>query len=276
MTDIVPAADPLAVNPLAVGPPASGRAPAVALRRLTLDDLRTALRRGWADYLDKRGELIFLGLIYPIVGLFACLTVFERDLIPLLFPLAAGFSLMAAPLASGFYELARRRESGDDPRWIRAFDLFAGPRFWPIAALAAFVAALFFAWIGCAWAIYSVTLGALPAATGEDFLRRLFTTPQGWEMMIVGDLVGFAFAVVGLAVSAISFPMLVGGGVGPLTAAETSVRAVLANPGVFAAWGLIVAALLALGSIPLFVGLAVVLPVLGYATWHLYRRAVEG
>ena len=253
-----------------------GAAPLIPIRRMSFDDIGFALKAGWADYRDKRGEIVFLGLIYPAVGLIAGVATFERDLLPLLFPLAAGLSLMGPALASGFYELARRREAHDDPRWVHAFDLFSDRRFWPILALTAFVAALFAAWMGCAWAIYSMTLGADPAASGAAFFERLFTTAAGWEMMIAGDLVGLLFAIAVLAVSAISFPMLVDGKVGPLTAAETSLRAAKANPKVFAAWGLTVAALLVAGSIPLFVGLALVLPTLGFATWHLYRRAVEG
>ena len=251
-------------------------AAAVPIRRMTLEDIRFALKAGWADYCDMRGELIFLGLIYPLVGLVAAFATFKQDLLPLLFPLAAGLSLMGPALASGFYELARRREAGVDSRWVHAFDLFSDRRFWPILTLTALVAVLFAAWIGCAWMIYSLTLGADPAASGAAFLQRLFTTAAGWEMMIAGDVVGLLFATAVLAVSAVSFPMLVDGKVGALTAAETSLRAALANPRVFAAWGLVVAILLVVGSLPLFVGLALVLPTLGYATWHLYRRAVEG
>ena len=254
---------------------APGALAAPRIRKLGVEDLRIALRQGWADYLDKRGEIVMLGMIYPVVGLVACLLAFERDLTPLLFPLAAGISLMGPALASGFYELARRRESGDDPRWVHAFDLFTGRRLWPLAALTALVAVIFFAWLGVAWAIYGATMGADPTATAANFASRLFTTAAGWEMIVAGDLAGLAFAVAVLAISAVSFPMLVDGKVGALTAAQTSLRAVAANPAVFATWGLIIAALLVAGSIPLFVGLAIVLPTLGYATWHLYRRAVE-
>ncbi len=246
----------------------------IEVRRLKIEDLRIALRQGWADYLDRRSEVIFLGLIYPAVGLIACLAIFRQNLLPLIFPLAAGFSLMGPPLASGFYELARRRERGEDAHWLRAFDLFSGPRIWPIAALTGLVAVLYFAWLGVAWAIYSVTLGSAADASSANFIPRLFTTRAGWTMIVAGDLAGLVFAAVVLAISAISFPMLVDGKVGPLTAAKTSLRAVRESPVVFATWGLIVAALLALGSIPLLVGLAVVLPTLAYATWHLYTRTV--
>jgi len=248
----------------------------VNVRRIGMEDLKIALRRGFADYRAKRGEMVFLGLIYPIVGLIACAITFERvDMLPLAFPLLAGVTLMGPPMASGFYELARRRERGEDAGWKHALDVLKTPPFSSIAILTLFVAALFGLWLLCAWGVYSATLGAEPPADGLEFWSRLFTTPQGWTMIVVGNLIGLGFAVVALAVSVISFPMLVDRRAGPLTAAETSLKAVTTNPVTFGTWGLMVAGLLVLGSIPLFIGLAVVLPVLGYATWHLYRRVVE-
>jgi uncharacterized membrane protein len=106
-------------------------------------------------------------------------------------------------------------------------------------------------------------------------MRRVLTTPAGWTLIIVGNGVGFLFAAVVLTISVVSFPLLLDRDVGAVVAVLTSVRATLKNPLVIAAWGLIVAALLLLGSLPLFVGLAVVMPVLGHSTWHLYRKLVE-
>jgi uncharacterized membrane protein len=102
----------------------------------------------------------------------------------------------------------------------------------------------------------------------------LFTGP-GWNLILVGNLVGLLFAVVVLVISVVSFPLLLDRDVGAAVAVLTSVRAVLANPVTMGLWGLIVAALLFVGSLPLFLGLTVVLPVLGHATWHLYRKVVE-
>jgi uncharacterized membrane protein len=251
-------------------PPVTGR---VEVRRIGMADVRIALRQGFDDFRAERGELLFLGVIYPVVGLLACLLTFRTDLLPLAFPIAAGVSLMGPPLASGFYELARRREEGRDASWGRAFEVLKTPPFAAIVVLTAFVAALFGLWILCAYGVYAATVGATPELAA-NFWGSLFTTSAGWTMIVVGNLIGAAFAVVVLVVSAVSFPMLVDGRAGPLTAAETSLRAVAKSPGTFAAWGVTVGALLVLGSIPLFVGLAVVLPVLGYATWHLYTRAV--
>jgi len=251
----------------------------IGVRHIGLEDLKIALVQGLGDYRAKRGELLYLGVIYPVVGLLAFLVAFRADLLPLVFPLAAGISLMGPPVASGFYELSRRRERGEDPSWIDTLAVFKTPPFAGIAVLTGCVGLLFGVWVLCAWAIYAATLGsatgAAPPATAAEFLSRLFTTPAGWTLIVVGNLTGLAFAIVALAVSVISFPMLVDRRAGPLTAAETSLRAVAANPKAFAGWGLIVAGLLVIGSIPLFVGLAVVLPVLGYSTWRLYTRVVD-
>lgn len=255
--------------------PARAAAPGrPAVRKLKLEDLRIALAQGWDDYRAKRGEMIFLGLIYPVVGLLAAVVFSRRDLLPMLFPLAAGLGLLGPALASGFYELARRRDAGEDPHWTCVFQVFRTPPFAAPAGLSALVFALFGLWLFTAYGLYVATLGADPPASAA-FWSRLFTTPQGWTLVVVGNLAGAAFSAVALAVSAVSFPMVVDGRAGPVTAAETSLRVARASPGAVVAWGLVVAGLLVLGSIPLFVGLAVVLPVLGYATWHLYTRAVE-
>jgi len=120
----------------------------------------------------------------------------------------------------------------------------------------------------------SLNFGDAPTASVPDFLRQVFMTPAGWTLIVVGNGVGFLFAVAVLAISIVSFPLLLDRDVGVLVAIRTSVRAVRRNPLIIAAWGLIVAALLVAGSLPFFVGLAVVMPVLGHATWHLYRKAV--
>ena len=107
------------------------------------------------------------------------------------------------------------------------------------------------------------------------FIHDVLTTSHGWALIIAGNVIGFIFAAVVLSISVVSFPLLLDRDVGAAVAVQTSIRAVLANPLTMALWGLIVALALVIGSIPLFVGLAIVMPVLGHATWHLYRRVVE-
>lgn len=249
----------------------------IHLRKIGLHDLRVALSQGWEDFLVKRGDLVFIGFIYPIVVVLASIYAYHASALPLILPLLAGSILFGPAVASGFYELARRREAGLDARWRHYFDVFAGPAALSIAALTGIVAILFLLWILAAGTIYSATLGtAYPdaAQTMSGLLRAAFTTAEGWRMMIVGNLVGLGFAAVTLAISVVSFPMLVDRRVSWKTAMVTSLRVAWANPVTTAVWGLIVVALLVLGALPALVGLAVVLPVLGYATWHLYKLAV--
>jgi uncharacterized membrane protein len=247
---------------------------ALPVRRIGYGDLTAALAEGWADFTDKRGDILFIGLVYPVVGLLACMAAFNASLLPVIFPLAAGIALLGPAVALGFYEISRRREAGEDASWQHFSDVLNSPAIGSIAALTGLLAVLYALWIAVAWVIYTLTLGVMPPADVGEFVSRLFTTSEGWTMIVVGNLVGAAFAVVALAVSVVSFPLLLDRNVTPRAAVATSVRAVRENPGVMTGWGLIVAGLLVLGSIPLFVGLCVVLPVLGYATWHLYRRVV--
>jgi uncharacterized membrane protein len=253
----------------------------IPVRRIGFDDIRWALRQGWEDFLGLRGDLLFVGVLYPFVGFIAVLVALNQSLLPLLFPLAAGISLLGPLVAAGFYELARRRELGEDIRWRHFFDVFSGPAAAPLLALGLVLAGLFVLWLAAAVAIYEIffvdaTLGFRSPGPAGAFIERLFTTSEGWGLIIVGNLVGLAFALATLMISVVSFPMVVDRpDLGAATAIETSIRAFVRNPLPMLGWGLIVAVLLVIGSIPLFVGLAVVLPVLGYATWHLYTRTVE-
>jgi len=245
------------------------------VRHINEDDLRWALSEGWKDFQAKRGDILFLAVIYPLVGLAAAVAVFNEQMLPMFFPLVAGLSIFGPAVASGFYEIARRRELGLESSWLHFLDPVRGRRGAGLAVLTVGLAILFAAWLLAAWAIYADTLGTDHPAGAAEFFRRVFTTPEGWTMIVLGNLVGFMFAVATLVLAVVSFPMVVDKPVDADVAVSTSVRAVMENPKVMALWGLRVAALLALGCLPGFVGLAIVLPLLGYATWHLYTRLVE-
>lgn len=245
------------------------------IRKITAADLVDALRKGWDDFSAMPSHAILLCIIYPIVGVLIARMTFGYAILPLLFPMAAGFALIGPIAALGLYELSRRREAGVDSSAGHALDVLHSPSIGAIAAFAALLMVIFLTWLTIAHTIYVSNFGYGSPISIEQFLRDVFTTPQGHNLIVVGNLVGFAFAVVVLAISAVSFPLLLDRNVGAAVALTTSVRAVLANPVTMALWGLIVAVLLAIGSIPLFFGLAVVLPVLGHATWHLYRKVVE-
>jgi uncharacterized membrane protein len=245
-----------------------------AIRRITLADLALALRQGLDDFTAYRTDVVFLCVIYPVIGLVLGRLAFGYNLVPLLFPLASGFALVGPFAAVGLYEMSRRRERGVEVAWPDAFSVVRSAAFGEIGVLGLLLVAVFLLWLAVAQAIYLGTLGPAPAASLGGFVRAALTTDAGWAMIGIGIGVGFLFAVLVLAISVVSFPLLLDRELPLGTAVWTSARAVLANPGPMAAWGLIVAGSLVLGSIPLFLGLIVVLPVLGHATWHLYRRVV--
>ena len=245
------------------------------VRTIGLRDIKNALAEGIADFSAMPSHAVFLCLIYPIVGVLLARLTLGYEVLPLLFPLAAGFTLLGPFAAIGLYELSRRREQGLDASWQDAFDVLRSPSRGAIAALGLLLLTIFVIWIAVAQAIYVAYFGYEPAASIPDFLDQVFTTPAGRMLMIVGNLVGFLFALGVLTISVISFPLLLDRDVGAVEAVLTSVRVVARNPLMMAIWGLIVAGLLLIGSLPLFFGLAVVVPVLGHATWHLYRKVVE-
>lgn len=268
------------------GSAGSVRPAQIPVRTITNADANAALREGWADFMEMRGDLIFIGLLYPLIGVVAATAIMGGPLLPLLFPIVAGIGLLGPVAAIGFYEMARRREAGETSNWRHFLAVRHRPSSDDIAAVAGLLFAIFLLWLVAAGALYILLWGwwAPPGFAGlgwyephslSDFVTRLFTTSEGWALIILGNVVGLAFAAIVVATSVVSLPMLVDCEVSAAEAVSTSWRAARANPGVFARWGVIVAALLVLGSIPFFIGLAVVLPWLGYATWHLYTKLVD-
>jgi uncharacterized membrane protein len=246
----------------------------IEIRRIGAADLGWALRRGWDDFREKRGDIIVIAIIYPIVGVFTAALALQGKLLPLIFPLFAGLSLMGPAIAAGFYELAKRRENGDDPHWRHFLDAYRGATLVAILPVIIFLALLFMAWLGAAWLLYVANFGPYTPSTPDAFIAMMLGTTAGWRVILAGNLVGFGFAAIVLATSVVSLPMMVDRHGDPMAAVMLSVRACWRNAGVMAAWGLIVAALLTIGTLVMLVGLAVVLPVLGYATWHLYTRII--
>lgn len=244
------------------------------VQKLTTDDIRAALRQGYEDFMAVRADVMFIAIVYPAIGVLLAGFAFNSDLLPLLFPLAAGFALVGPFAAVGLYEVSRRREAGEEVSWLAALDVVKSPNFGAIIVLGLYLGIIFMAWLVVAHIIWLVTLGPTPPASASAFLADVFTTGAGWAMIVVGMAVGFCFALAVLATSVVSFPLLLDHNIGVPAAIITSVEVFRENPRVVLTWGFVIALLLLVGSIPAFIGLIVVLPLLGHATWHFYRRAI--
>jgi uncharacterized membrane protein len=246
-----------------------------AVRTIGVADLNYALRKGFEDFMEVPSHAVFLGIIYAVLGLILFRVSFGYDVLPLVYPMLAGFALLGPLAAVALYDLSRRREQGLDTSVWHLTEVFQLPSIGAIARLGLVLMALFVAWMAVAQTMYTQIMGPGAPASLSEFVRQVLTTPEGHQLIIVGNAVGFLFAAFVLVISVVSFPMLVDRNVSAATAVRTSVRAVIANPITMALWGLIVAAGLIIGAVPLFFGLAVVFPVLGHATWHLYRKTVS-
>jgi uncharacterized membrane protein len=244
------------------------------IQRITPADLRDVLAKGFDDFGKNRTDVVFLCFLYPVLGLIFARLASGNNMLPLVFPMASGFALLGPLVGVGLYEMSRLREQGVDGGWTAAFRVILSPSFGAIILLGLLLTAIFVFWLAAAEVIYMITLGPLPPVSIGSFAHDVLTTPAGWVMMGLGLAVGFIFALLVLVISVVSFPLLLDRHVGVDVAVTTSVGAVIANPGPMALWGLIVASALVIGSIPLFFGLVIVLPVLGHATWHLYRKVV--
>lgn len=247
----------------------------IPVRAIAVDDVFDALRKGAADFWRHPSHYLFIALIYPIVGIVLAVWSAGGATFPLLYPLATGFALLGPVAALGLYELSRRRERGEDDHPRYALEVVRHPAKGAMIAIGLLLAVIFGLWITAAGAIYQAHFAVNPPETFQALLMDTFTTPRGWDLLLWGNLVGLCFALVVLATTAIAFPLLVDKGGTASRAIFTSVRAFAANPIPMLVWGAVVAICLFVASIPLFVGLALALPILGHATWHLYRKIVS-
>lgn len=249
--------------------------PPPEIAEIAVSDLREVLEKGVDDLGAFRTDAIFLVVIYPIAGLVLFWLAIDNNMLPLVFPILSGFALLGPIAGVGLCELSRRRDEGVADAAADTLAVARSPAFGSVVWLGLLLVAIFLAWVLSAYVIFRFTLGPEAPASIGGFISDVFTSGAGWAMIIVGFATGFCFALLVLAIGVISFPMLLDRNVGVAAAMGTSIRAVVKNPVPMAAWGLVVAAGLAIGSLPALLGLVVVMPVLAHANWHLYRKVVK-
>jgi uncharacterized membrane protein len=249
--------------------------PFPVVRKIGFSDLRDALVAGFRDFRAMPSHLLFLALIYLVIGIFLWPSTSGQNALPLLFPLLAGYALIGPFAAIGLYEVSRRREQGLPHSFEYAFSVLRSPAMPSILAVGFALMVILLLWLVSAQALYQSEFGVWWAPQSyRQFFDQLMTTHAGHRLVILGVGIGFVYAVIAFSIGVISFPLLLDQDVGAAVAIVTSVKAVLKNPLVMAALALIVATALFAGIATLFVGLAIVTPILGHATWHFYRRVI--
>jgi uncharacterized membrane protein len=250
---------------------ASPQAPEVRL--MNRDDIQEALRLGISDFRAAPRFGLFFGGVYAIAGIaiFLQLLVWEQ---PLWFvPLVFAFPIVGPFVAIGLYEVSRRLEAGEPLEWSDVLGVVWQQRGTQLPYLAFVVLAGFMIWVWFARLVIALFLGRMEFATYSD-LSQLLATPQGLMMLGVGTVVGAIIAFVIFSVTAVSLPLLLERDIDFVTAMITSWNAVLMNRVVMLSWAAIIVGILFVAMVPFFLGLIVALPILGHATWHVYRRAV--
>ena len=242
-------------------------------RDLAASDLWHAVREGWRDFAAYPAYGLLLAAIFAAIGALCSYLAFSRgETIWIIFA-AAGFPLLAPFTAVGLYEVSRRREAGEAPDWRGVLGAVRGRGDEQILSMGVILFVAFGFWIIVAHAIFAIFVGE--AGLGSDPLA-IFDTSGGIAMLVVGGTVGGAMVFAGYTITVISLPMLLDRDVDILTAIITSLRAFAANRLVLGAWAAVVGTALVIALVPAFLGLLVALPVLGHATWHIYRRTVNG
>src|SRR5262249_11652892 len=210
----------MAQSRVLAGPEVSHAPPAV--RRIGLSDLKDALARGIDDFKAMPSHAVFLCLIYPIVGVLLGAMLFGSGVMWLVYPLVAGFPLLGPFAAIGLFGISRRREGGGPAGQTPRFDWVPLSSFGGNAGPGAPRTAIFALWLAVAHAIYVAHFGYGAIESIREFAHRVFTTREGWSLMLVGNAVGFLFALLVLTISVVSFPLLLDRDVGVVEAVLTS------------------------------------------------------
>jgi uncharacterized membrane protein len=247
----------------------------IGIRTIGLSDLWRSLKEGYDDFNASPTTAVFLTVLFPLFVLLLTLFLVGRNLLHMAFPVVAGLTLIGPVVSVWLFEMSRRRERALDISWGSTFDFIHSAAFAPILALSVLMMLLYVGWLYMAQFLYFGLFADDAPVSASAFVSELLTTRRGAGLIVYGLGVGFIFAFAVLAISVVAFPLLLDRPASAATAVAVSIRAVTSNLMVMAAWGLIVILLLAAGAIAFLVGLAAVLPILGHATWHLYRKVVE-
>lgn len=241
---------------------------------LTLPDLSAALTLGWRDFRRAPVFGLLFSAFYVLGGWVLASVAFASGQDWWLIPFILGFPLIAPFAAVGLYEVSRRIEAGEPLDTARILRVVFEQRQRQIPSMAMVILLLFMFWVFVAHTVFALFMG-VSALTNITSSPEVLFQGRGLVMLVLGTMIGAGFAVVLFSFTVVGLPLLLEREVDFITAIITSCRAVAENPGVMAVWAALITIWLFMAILPGFLGLLVVMPVLGHASWHIYRRVMS-
>jgi len=241
---------------------------------ITPDDIREALKAGFADFLARPVMSGFFGLLYALFGILFVWTLVRLEAIWMIIPAAVGFPLVAPFAAAGLYEMSRRLQRNEDFGWSDILTVMANQRKREMGWMAFVTLFIFWVWVYQFRTVLVIVLQNASFSDFDGFVNTVFFTPAGWTFLVIGTGVGALLCAVLFSVTVVAMPMLLERETNFVTAMITSIRVVTENPVVMLTWAAIISVTMILSLVPAFLGLIFTLPILGHTTWHLYQRAV--
>jgi len=252
---------------------AGGKRQLPEIRDVSLNDLFEALGAGVRDFQATPLFCLFFGGFYAAGGWFLLFLLGYLDIHFYVYPLATGFAMVAPFIAAGLYEISRRREQGAALTWAGVLGSVRRAGGKDLVYMVLVTTFSYIIWIDIAAALYVMFFGLKPLGFLE-LMNAILTTPTGFVFFVVGNLVGLFLGLVVFSITVVSFPLLFDRNIDFVSAMITSVRVVRANPRTMLVWCAMIVSSLAISVLSVFVGLLVLLPIFGHASWHLYRRAL--
>ena len=244
------------------------------VRAISVSEINEAWAQGLRDFRAAPAYGLVFGGFYAAAGMIIVFGITALGKGYLAYPLAAAFALIGPFAAVGLYEVSRRREAGLVLSWDAVLGAIFKQRNRQLAWMGLVTMFFLIVWMYLVQLLVALFLGTRSFPTLDDFLVALTMTPKGLVFLFLGNAIWALLSIALFSITFLSFPLLLDRDVDFVTAMITSVRGVLASPLAAIGWALIIALLLIVACLPFFLGVLVVLPVLGHTTWHLYRKIV--
>ncbi len=245
------------------------------VNELGFEDVKACLIKGVSDFLQAPMCGLFFGSIFAFGGILIVQSFYVWEKGWMIYPMIVGFPLIGPFIAVGLYEVSRRLEQGLPLRWGEILSVISSQTGRQIPYMAFVMLFIFWIWMYQIRLLIAIILGRMSFPSLDAFINIIITTPEGWAFVIISHIVGACFSLLLFSITVISIPLIMDRDIDFVTGMITSVKTVMKSPVVMICWGIFIAVTLFFSIIPLFLGLLISLPILGHASWHIYKKAVK-